>query len=519
MALLSLQLNTVLDGLSETGYAEAVQPYRLKVAQNAGTLDAIATRGHVHPRDRVASVADAAEALLDGVSRPSQNPAEHRSLVEQNWSTLCWLPAGCIISPRTVPEAALALRLVTYFRASFSVRSNGHLAEPGFSSVGASGVLLDLGHLNQIQLSDRRDTVRVGPGATWDAVYGALETHELTAVGGRIKGVGVAGLILGGGMSHFSNAWGLACDAVRNLEVLVADCTVIQANANTNADLFWALKGGGPNFGIVTRFDLETYPDYKIWVSTRTFAAEQVPRVMQAMTMYQETMEHDENLGFNAVVLPGFVSTAVMHRGHLEEAHAASKIFDGIEAVAAPPPENTTQARLCAKLCEDYKLDGKAKRRLGTLSLEPDAGAYTDFYNLLCEAHEKQDFHLHSVLQPLGKAAVQQGRRRGGNCMNIREVPQTWAVVMAEWTDQPHDEAVQSTVDKLRGQFEDAAKRRGRGLEFLFMNDACAYQDPLRSYGAEAVDGLWAVSRKYDPGGVFQELQNDGFLLSKTATR
>lgn len=228
MAPLSHELIAVLDGLSGPDYAKIVGTLRPKIVENTETLDAIGARGHVSPQDRVAAVADAAGALFDGVSRPSQNPAEHQSLMKKNWSTLCWLPAGCIIRPRTVPEVALALRLVTHFRTTFSVRSNGHIAEPGFSSVGESGVLLDLGRLNQIVLSDDKSVVHVGPGATWDGVYEALEKHELTAVGGRIKGVGVAGLILGGGMSHFSNAWGMACDSVRNFEVLPADSSVVQ---------------------------------------------------------------------------------------------------------------------------------------------------------------------------------------------------------------------------------------------------------------------------------------------------
>lgn len=96
-------------------------------------------------------------------------------------------------------------------------------------------------------------------------MYEQLEAHGLTVVGGRVKDVGVGGLVPGGGMSHFSNYWGLMADNVNNFEVtcsqlvlpspfnlfqiVLADFRIVQVNANSRPDLFKALKGGGPNFG------------------------------------------------------------------------------------------------------------------------------------------------------------------------------------------------------------------------------------------------------------------------------
>jgi FAD/FMN-containing dehydrogenase len=98
---------------------------------------------------------------------------------------------------------ALALKLVTVLQATFAIRSGGHNPNPGFGSVGQTGVVLDLGALNEIVLSPKKDVVSVGPGATWDQVYAELENDQLTAVGGRVAGVGVGGLLLGGLLSPF----------------------------------------------------------------------------------------------------------------------------------------------------------------------------------------------------------------------------------------------------------------------------------------------------------------------------
>lgn len=149
-------------------------------------------------------------------------------------------------------DVALALKIVTILQIPFAVRSGGHMANPGFSGVDGRGVVLDMGGISGIQLSPDKKTVSLGTGGRWDPVYEYLEKHQLTTVGARAQSVGIGGLITGGGMSHFSNAWGMSCDNVRNYQVVLADSTVVNANAQQNADLFKALKGGMANLGMAS---------------------------------------------------------------------------------------------------------------------------------------------------------------------------------------------------------------------------------------------------------------------------
>lgn len=128
------------------------------------------------------------------------------------------------------------------------MRSGGGNPNPGFGSAAENAVVLDLSLLNGIQLNAAKDIVSIGPGATWGTVYEYLEGHELTVVGGRVDGAGVGGVLSGGGMSHYTNHWGLGCDNVTNFEVALPD-RLVQANVHDNQDLFRALKGGGSNFG------------------------------------------------------------------------------------------------------------------------------------------------------------------------------------------------------------------------------------------------------------------------------
>lgn len=121
-------------------------------------------------------------------------------------SKTCWLPAAGYLKPQNNVEVALSLKIVTYTQSPFVIRSAGHNANPGFSSIGETGIVLDLGALNTISLSPDRKIVSLGPGATWDSVYEELEKHELTVVGGRVPGVGVGGLITGGISDSFRHS-------------------------------------------------------------------------------------------------------------------------------------------------------------------------------------------------------------------------------------------------------------------------------------------------------------------------
>lgn len=114
----------------------------------------------------------------------------------------------------------------------------------------------------------------------WKDVYAYLGQYNLTAAGGRLGPVGVPGLLLAGGVNFYGNQVGFACTTVVNYEVVLADGTIVQANTKNNSDLFWALKGGSSNFGLVTRFDMETIPSRKVWAGTWTVAAKYIDRFL-----------------------------------------------------------------------------------------------------------------------------------------------------------------------------------------------------------------------------------------------
>lgn len=114
-------------------------------------------------------------------------------------------------------------------------------------------------------------TIDVSPGMTWYDVDTALDPYGLAAIGGRMKTIGVPGLTLIGGVHYFINKYGFAMDNVVSYDVVLGNGTQVIASATQNPDLFWALKGGANNFGIVTKFSLKTYSVPQISTTIQIF--------------------------------------------------------------------------------------------------------------------------------------------------------------------------------------------------------------------------------------------------------
>jgi FAD/FMN-containing dehydrogenase len=138
-----------------------------------------------------------------------------------------------------------------------SVRGTGHNIA-GYA-VCDDGVVIDLSRMKTVTVNASARTVRVEAGCTWGEVNDALQPHGLAATGGFVSITGVGGLTLGGGLGWLVRKHGLALDNLLSAEVVLADGRMVTANAEENADLFWALRGGGGNFGIVTAFEFQAH--------------------------------------------------------------------------------------------------------------------------------------------------------------------------------------------------------------------------------------------------------------------
>ncbi|HWS49630.1 MAG TPA: FAD-binding protein, partial [Microbacterium sp.] len=157
--------------------------------------------------------------------------------------------------PISVDEVASLVRRAQQESLALTVVSGGH--GPWSRDPGAPGLRIELGALADVRVEGTR--VSVGGGATWGAVAAVLAEHGLAISSGDTSSVGVGGLTLGGGIGWMVRAWGLAVDQLVGAQIVTASGDVVEASENAHPELFWALRGGGGNFGIVTRFDFEAH--------------------------------------------------------------------------------------------------------------------------------------------------------------------------------------------------------------------------------------------------------------------
>ncbi len=162
--------------------------------------------------------------------------------------------AGCV----SEDDVAAAVRIARNAGSELTVRGGGH----GFggSAICDGGVMIDLSRMNKVRVDPVARTATCGGGTTLADLDAACQAQGLAVPGGTISHTGVAGLTLGGGFGWLSRMLGLSADNLNAAEVVLADGTRVRASADEHPDLFWALRGGGGNFGVVTSFEFRLHP-------------------------------------------------------------------------------------------------------------------------------------------------------------------------------------------------------------------------------------------------------------------
>jgi FAD/FMN-containing dehydrogenase len=174
-----------------------------------------------------------------------------------------------------------------------SVRGGAHSA-PGFGT-NDGGLVIDLSGLQDVVVNPETQTARAGGGCTWSVFNDATNAHGLATTGGIIGSTGIAGLTLGGGIGYLARKYGLSCDNLLSAEVVTADGEVLTASETEHADLFWALRGGGGNFGVVTTFEYRLHPVADIYGGPIAYP---VDRTEDILRFYREYItESPEELG------------------------------------------------------------------------------------------------------------------------------------------------------------------------------------------------------------------------------
>jgi hypothetical protein len=202
---------------------------------------------------------EAIDRLAEGLSRPPILPdSADYDEARRVFNRMIDKRPALIIRCSGVADVLRSLQFAREHQLIVAVRSGAHNVA-GFATCDG-GIVIDVSPMRGIRVDVERRLVRAEAGATWGDVDRETQAFGLVAVGGVVSTTGVAGLALGGGQGWFRRTFGMTCDNLVSADVVTADGRLLNVSATAHQDLFWALKGGGGNFGIVTSFEFRLHP-------------------------------------------------------------------------------------------------------------------------------------------------------------------------------------------------------------------------------------------------------------------
>ncbi|KAH7304282.1 FAD binding domain protein [Stachybotrys elegans] len=447
------------------------------------------------------------------------------------------IPA-CIVSPRDAQQVSKAVAILkrehdnrkegeTPASGFFTIRSGG--SNPGLGAATMQdGVVIDLSYIREVTPAEDGRTVTVGAGAKWIDVYKQLDERGLTVVGGRNTPVGVGGLTLQGGISFYSPRFGFVCSTAASYEVVLADGSVVTASASENPELWRVLKGGGNNFGIVTRFTLRSIPSAPIWVG-QMFA----PAVFQkakALKAYHDYLEHASSSGFDENAAGPILSFVYVHGLPMQvlALHLAYTVAPkdkkwpahwrdtGFASLWSVYRTSKVQSHTSAVEQLGQTAPAGTRHMQGTTTIRNDSGAIKSAYDIFCQtANELRG--VKGLLFPFTYQAILPGWINKGhpNVLGLEGCTEPLIILNCSltWAKAEDDNLVRSTVRRALQEMDVAAAARGADHPYKFMNYCMEFQRPYNGCGEENLKLMQKASHKYDPDGLFQVGCTGGFKL------
>jgi FAD/FMN-containing dehydrogenase len=228
--------------------------------------------------------------LIDALQKQVRTPLITRlhpayDSVRRVWNGMIDRHPLLVVQPESTPEVAAAITFAREHGLPLSVKGGGHGVAG--RAVCDDGVVIDLARMAAVSVDPATRTATVQGGATLRALDAGSQAHGLATTAGIYHETGVAGLALGGGVGLLMRRFGLTCDNPLAAEVVTADGRVLEASEREHSDLFWALRGGGGNFGAVTRMDFRLFPLTHVFGGRITYAFADAPALGH---VYQEVM-------------------------------------------------------------------------------------------------------------------------------------------------------------------------------------------------------------------------------------
>ncbi|HXN49572.1 MAG TPA: FAD-binding oxidoreductase [Bryobacteraceae bacterium] len=387
-----------------------------------------------------------------------------------------------------------------------AVRGGGHNG-PGLGSCDG-GMVIDLSRMRGVRIDPADKTAQVAGGCVWGDVDHAGHAFGMAVPSGIISTTGVGGLTLGGGIGHLSRSYGLTIDNLLAVDMVLADGSFVTANEKQNSDLFWAVRGGGGNFGVVTSFTFRTHPVHTVTAGPMFWAVEDAAEIMKRYEQFITDAPEEINGFFAFLMVPPVPLFP-------EELHM--RTVCGVIWCSTAGPERTSELLRPTESWPKPLLAGVGPMPFPVLQSLFD-GLYTpglqwywkaDFVDHLSDEaiaqHIKHGTNLPSMfstmhLYPVNGAVHR--RNKQDTAFSYRETK--WAEVIVGVDPDPGNKG--KITEWARGYWDALHPYSAPGAYINFMMEEGAERIEA-TYGGNYAR-LRQVKAKYDPGNLFRVNQN-----------
>jgi FAD/FMN-containing dehydrogenase len=393
-----------------------------------------------------------------------------------------------------VADVLTAVRFAREHELLISVRGGGH-GMPGFA-VCEGGLMLDLSGMTGVHVDPDHRTVRAEAGVTWGAFDHETQAFGLATTGGVVSSTGIAGLTLGGGHGFLMRRYGLACDNLQSADVVTADGRWLRASATEHAELFWGLRGGGGNFGVVTSFEYQLHP---VGTMLAGMVIYPIGKAKEFIRLYREvTRTAPDELGSLVALgtLPDGTQAAVLLVGYTGPIADGEKLLRPLREFGPPLADQLGPSPYAALQGISEHFNPRDYRNYLKTNYLKDLS--DDAIDTLVEHYTRVPAPFsHIVVEHMGGAV---GRLdRDATAYNYRDAQYNFLIV-GIWPDAAEDAR---NIQWVRGLWQ-AMQPFSTGNIYVNYESDVGVDRVQAAYGAAKYERLVALKNTYDPTNMFR---------------
>ncbi|GFF62082.1 FAD binding domain protein [Aspergillus udagawae] len=430
----------------------------------------------------------------------------------KRWSAIGFRRPGVVVLPTDVQGIARTVRYAKDHQLDLAVQGGGHSSSTASSTDG--GILMNLGRMNRVSVNASTQTVTVQGGATWADVGRETAKYQLAVNGGTTGQVGVGGLTLRGGFGFLTPQHGVTLDTLLAAKVVTGEGIELQVSTKENSDLFWAIRGAGPNVAVVAEFKFQAYPQPNwVWSGLRIHASSEVLKVVEALN---EALVHPQGKAAAQCILSlspedkrtPTVSTVIFFNGSEEEGrrHFARLLeVECIEDKIGMRPYSKTLT-----IWDRLAPPGGRKRELGIqMTLPPRLAFVSQLMDKISDKLIKEPDLGKTGLEIDYLDPTQICRTPITETAFPARVNLLHAALMLDWTDAAKDVDFLSWGQSIQKMCENELTKQGHKLAHTVSNFN-GYTQEMKVAAADMfgvnADRLLHVKAKYDPANLFNKL-------------